>query len=168
MVFLGKYKKTLDTKRECILRRNCTQFKEYICVLGYLIKKILKNMLRNWRAHFWVPLNESARGKVDISGWNQSSVVLRLLWINNSPVMNVRINSQDLNVIGLPIIQRVFADVSQASHSCTSTRLSYEHFPIMVNLNQNPLLAHKTSLSFWKTHVDIKSRCSPSRPTALT
>ena len=75
---------------------------------------------------------------------------------------------QETNVIELPMIRRVFADASQAYHSCKSTRKSYEPFLIMGTLTKTPFVAHKTSLSFWKAHVDILSHLSPSIATELT
>ena len=66
-------------------------------------------------------------------GYTKYSVTNKM---NTSLGGSARIHSQDPNAIGSPIIWRVFADVSQASYLCTSTRHSYERFIIMVTLNQ--------------------------------
>ena len=70
---------------------------------------------------------------------NNQSRIRRI--INHKGVQ--KIHRQDPNDIGFPIILLVFADASQAFHSCTSTHHGYECFLIIVTLNQNPFCGSK-------------------------
>ena len=58
--------------------------------------------------------------------------------MNTSLQGSVIINSIETNIIGFPIIQRVFYGSSQASYSFIPTRQGYERFLFVGNLNQSP------------------------------